>query len=189
MNYPNKIKKIYSKPVNYANRGMDLENLINLSNENYIDKNIAIIYKKPTPIQIVKYDYTKKRITDAYYKNCSTLDYCGVYKGYYIEFDAKNTTLKNLPLSNIAEHQIEHIKRIINHDGIAFLIIMINQECYLLPGDKLLDFIQKGTRKSISYEYIKEHGYAVNINYFKGIDYIKAVDQLIKEKYNEEKEF
>ena len=50
LNYPNNIKKNYHKLVSYANRGMDLENLINKTNESLIENDIAIIYKKPTPI-------------------------------------------------------------------------------------------------------------------------------------------
>lgn len=187
MNYPGNIKKAYVKKVNYANRGMDLENLINTINNYYVEKDIAIIYKKPTPIQVVKYDYTKSRITDAYYKSASTLDYSGVYKGYYIEFDAKNTTKNFLPLANIAEHQVLHIKRVNEHGGIAFLIIMINAECYLLPGEKLLDFIKKAERKSIPYDYIKANGFQTSFNYLKGIDYITALDKLIKERCDNEK--
>ena len=52
MQYPNKIKKKTEKVINYSNRGMNLENLINESNEYYVEKDIALIYKKPTPIGI-----------------------------------------------------------------------------------------------------------------------------------------
>lgn len=187
MNYPGNIKKKYSKTINYANRGMDLENLINMINEYYINNDIAIIYKKPTPIQIVKYDYDKNRIADAYYKSASTLDYNGIYKGYYVEFDAKNTNKNYLPLRNIANHQILHIRKILKHDGIAFLIIMINSKCFLLPGEDLLYFIDNETRKSIPYNYICEKGYEIKYNYLKGIDYIDAVETMIKEKCKNEK--
>lgn len=187
MNYPGNIKKSYKKVVNYANRGMDLENLINITNDYYLEKDIAVIYKKPTPIQIVKYDYDKKRITDAFYKSESTLDYNGVYKGYYIEFDAKNTNKGYLPLTNIADHQINHIRNIVRHKGIAFLIIMINNECFLLEATKLLYFIDTETRKSIPYDYIKNNGYLLEYNYLKGINYLKAVDILIKERCTDEK--
>ena len=186
MNYPSNIKKNYHKNINYGNRGMDLENLINISNEKYLDEDIAIIYKKPTPIQVVNYDYNKKRITDAYYKMASTLDYNGIYKGHYIEFDAKNTNTSNLPLSNIAEHQLNHIKRIIDHHGIAFLIIMIQNEIYLLEGIKVLDFINTNKRKSIPYSYICKNGYKLDYNYLKGVNYIAALDKIIKENKNEE---
>ena len=65
-----------------ANRGMGLENDINLSNEFYIKTNRAIITKRPTPINIVKVDYEKgAKIVDAYFEKQSTTDYNGVYKG------------------------------------------------------------------------------------------------------------
>ena len=187
MNYPNKINKTYKKTISYANRGMDLENLINQINEFYLENNIAVIYKKPTPIQVVKYDYNSNRITDAYYKTQSTLDYNGIYKGYYIEFDAKNTNKNFLPIANIAIHQIKHMRKIINHKGICFLIIGINTEFYLLSATKILKFIDSNERKSIPYNFIVENGYKLKYNYLKGIDYIDAVDNLIKEIYEEVK--
>ena len=42
-------------------------------------------------------------------------------------------------------------------------------------------FIDKKERKSIPYDFIKENGYKLDYNYLKGIDYIKAVDLMIKE--------
>ena len=88
MKYPlgkkpnNKKEKI----VNYSNRGMDLESDINITNEYYRSIEKAFIYKKPTPIQVVKVDYSKsKKITEAYFKESSTTDYNGIYKGKYID--------------------------------------------------------------------------------------------------------
>ena len=185
MNYPSNIKKNYTKNTNYGNRGMFLEDLINQANEYYLEKNIAIIYKKPTPIQVVKYDYNTKRITDAFYMSESTLDYNGIYNGYYIEFDAKSTNTNNLPLANIASHQLKHLEKIISHKGIAFLIILINNEAYLIQGKKVLDFIKSNQRKSIPYDYIKNNGYALKIDYLKGIEYIPAIDLMIKEMCDE----
>ena len=57
MKYPNNIKKNYKKEINYKNRGMDLENLINEACKYYLEHNLAVIYKKPTPIGIVDVDY------------------------------------------------------------------------------------------------------------------------------------
>lgn len=54
MLYPNNIKKTYKKEISYKNRGMDLEYLIEKANEYYKDNDIAYIYKKPTPIKVVK---------------------------------------------------------------------------------------------------------------------------------------
>ena len=108
INYPGKSKTNYTKTVNYSNRGMDLEELINLSNEYYLQEDIAVIYKKPTPITIVdaSFDTHGRVITKAYFKEPSTLDYNGIYRGKYVDFDAKVTKSKtSFPLSNLHEHQ------------------------------------------------------------------------------------
>ena len=65
VNYPGKAKKEYNKYTTYGNRGMGLEELLNESNKYYLDENIAVIYKKPTPITIseVKYGTKEKMIT------------------------------------------------------------------------------------------------------------------------------
>ena len=63
-----------------ANLGMDLEEMINESNEYYLNNDFAVIHKKPTPVQIVKVEYpmrSKAVITEAYYKTPSTTDYYG----------------------------------------------------------------------------------------------------------------
>lgn len=184
VNYPNKIKKEFHKNIDYANRGMDLEELINQTNEYLLDNDIALIYKKPTPIGVVKVNYenNKKIINKGYFASQSTLDYNGLYKGKYIEFDAKSTNSKtSFPLSNVHDHQIKHIRNVIKHKGIVFLIIRINNEIYLLSGTSFIEFIDNEERRSIPYEYIKNTGYLLEYNYMKGLNYISIVDKLIEE--------
>ncbi len=179
MNYPNKIKKEYHKNINYSNRGMDLESIINDTNSYLLSKDIALIYKKPTPIGVVKVDYenNKQIITKAYFATQSTLDYNGLYKGKYVEFDAKNTESKtSFPINNVHPHQIQHIRNVSKHGGIVFLIIRINGLIYLLNGPDFINFIDNFERKSIPYEYIKEYGYLLEYNYIKGLNYIKYID-------------
>ncbi|NLB39819.1 MAG: Holliday junction resolvase RecU, partial [Erysipelotrichaceae bacterium] len=47
-----KREKAVKRPraLSSANRGMNLEEDINISNQYYIDKDIAVITKRPTPI-------------------------------------------------------------------------------------------------------------------------------------------
>ncbi len=186
MHYPNNIQKSYTKiEVSHKNRGMNLENSINISNEYYLKNDIALIYKKPTPIGIVDVSYQndKKIITKAYFKEPSTLDYNGLYKGKYIEFDAKVTKNSNsFPLANIHAHQIKHIRNIIKHGGIVFLIIEMNDNYYLLKGIDLINFIDNNERKSIPFDYIKDKGYILEYNYNKGLNYIDIVGGFINEK-------
>ena len=184
VNYPG-LKKEYVKIKHgYGNRGMDLETLLNETNEYYLEKDIAVIYKKPTPIGInkVRFENNKQVIKEAYFKSQSTLDYNGIYKGYYVDFDAKETLSKTaFPLSNIHEHQLEHIRRIDRHGGIAFLIIKMNSAYFILGAKKIIEFVDNNERKSIPYSYILENGLEIKEGFRPPLDYIKGVDKLIKE--------
>lgn len=195
MLYPNNISKEYQKLniTSHSNRGMDLENAINITNNYYKDKDRAIIYKKPTPIGVVDVSYknNKKTIEKAYFKEQSTLDYNGIYRGRYIDFDAKECKSKTaFPLSNIHHHQTKHIEDIIRHGGIAFLIIRMNNINYLLTGEDYLFYIKNETRKSIAYDYIKEKGYIIKEKYMPALDYLSVIDEIyFKENtYAKEKE-
>ena len=75
--------------ISHANRGMSLEYDLNITNNYYLDNNIACIHKKPTPIQVVRVNYTSKKkaiINEAFFKTPSTTDYNGIYNGKYIDF-------------------------------------------------------------------------------------------------------
>ena len=178
MLYPGNIKKDYKKKISYKNRGMKLENLINESNLYYLENDIAVIYKKPTPILVCRVDYKKNKIEEGYYKIPSTLDYNGIYKGKYIDFDAKETLNKtSFPLSNLHEHQLLHMKRVIKHGGISFLIIKINSLYYLLDGNLIIKFIDNNKRKSIPYEFIKNKGLIIKEGINPSLDYISVIDE------------
>ena len=180
--YPNNIKKTYTRlEVSHSNRGMNLENALNQTNNYYLNNDIAVIYKKPTPIGVVDVSYKnhKKIIEKAYFKEQSTLDYNGLYKGKYLDFDAKETLNKTaFPLSNIHEHQTEHIRKVLKHQGIAFLIIKMNNIYYLLTGEDYLEYIDNNDRKSISYNYIKEKAYIITESLNPPLDYLKIIDNI-----------
>lgn len=190
MNYPNGIKKInipttQNKTIDYKNRGMTLETELNQSNEYYIETSKAFIYKKPTPIKIVKVDYPsrdKAVIKEAYFSTPSTTDYNGIYKGKYIDFEAKETKSKTaFALSNIHPHQIKHLENINNNNGIAFIIVRFTTlaETYLITATSFLNFINSNDKKSIPIEYFKENAYLIKDSYKPRIDYLKIVDILI----------
>ena len=186
MNYPNNIKrqiKEEKKDVVYGNRGMDLETEINITNEYYINIDKAYIYKKPIPIKITDVDYKSKGklIKKAYFESPSTTDYNGIYKGRYIDFEAKETNNKtSFPLSNIHKHQIEHIKNISRHNGICFIIVRFNKlnETYLLMSKDFISYIDNVDKKSISIDYFKKFGYLLKIKYQPRIDYLEIIDKM-----------
>lgn len=179
------------KNTSYKNRGMFLEHIINDSNTFYLSKDIAVIYKKPTPIKVLNVKFRTKQTTlidKAVFSETSTLDYNGIYKGKYVEFDAKEChSSTSFPLSNIKDHQILHIRNILKHGGIVFLIIFMNNKFYLLKGNDLVEFIDNEERKSLPYEYIEKKGYLIKEGYMPRLDYIKTIDEayLKGEKYEE----
>ena len=181
MQYPNQLKKTHQVVINYGNRGMNLEHLLNLSNSYYVLEDIALIYKKPTPIGVIDVHYsTKGKIIDkAFFKAPSTLDYNGLYRGKYIEFEAKETKHhSSFPLSNIHPHQIEHVKKVIQHGGIVFLVVKIQSIVYLLDGQEFLNFIHSNQRKSIPYSYFLEKGHKIVEKINPPLDYLSVVDQV-----------
>ncbi len=166
----------------YKNRGMFLENIINESNTYYNSIDKCLIYKKPTPIKVLNVSYPSNRshvIDKAVYSSISTLDYNGIYKGKYIEFDAKECHSKtSFPLSNIKSHQINHIEKVIFQKGIVFLIIYMNNEFYLLKGEDLIEYINSYDSKSINYNYIKEKCIRISESYTPRLKYLDAVDSV-----------
>ena len=177
-----------SSNIEYGGRGMTLEKDIEQSNNYYFKHGVAVIHKKPTPIQIVNVHYPKRSkavINEAYFRTPSTTDYNGVYRGYYIDFEAKETKNKtSFPLNNIHDHQVEHMKSCFLQKGLVFLLIRFKvlDEVYLLPFSKFEPFwerYKKEIKKSITVEEIKKNSYYIPYQYQPRLNYLKAVDKLI----------
>ncbi|WP_077326624.1 Holliday junction resolvase RecU [Virgibacillus siamensis] len=171
----------------HSNRGMTLEEDINVTNTYYLAAGKAIIHKKPTPVQIVKVNYPKRSaavITEGYFKQPSTTDYNGIYRGRHIDFEAKETKNKTrFPLANIHEHQIKHMKLIVEHGGICFIIIRfaVFDETYLMPAELLFpywDAKNDGGKKSIPYDQIIRDGFLIPFHYQARVNYLAVIDQL-----------
>ncbi len=178
---------------------MTLEEDLNETHAYYLEHDRAVIHKKPTPVQIVQVDYPKRSaavIKEAYFKQASTTDYNGVFKGMYIDFEAKETKNRtSFPLANFHTHQIQHMKKVIQQNGIAFVILRFSStdEVFLLPFPVLLFYwerMDKGGRKSMTKEEITEHSHAIIIGLQPRLDYLKILDKLsfmLNEPFNERK--
>lgn len=188
--YPNQKKSFTPQKQSTSNRGMKFEQIINESNEYYKEHDIAVIYKKPIPIQIVKVDYPSRSgavITEAYYKVPSTTDYNGIYNGHYIDFEAKETQNKtSFPLSNIHPHQIEHLMQVQNHGGISFILVYwkVKDEIYLLEAHHVHQYFRRSKtgRKSITYAEMTEKGHLIKEGFAPRIPYLDVVHYLIQQK-------
>jgi len=185
--YSNSATNLKSALNTYSGRGQTLEEDINETNEYYLLNGIAVIHKKPTPIQIVKVDYPKRSaatIKEAYFKTPSTTDYNGVYNGKYIDFEAKETKNKtSFPLRNIHNHQIKHLKAVKKQGGIGFFIIRFTtiDETYALDSEYVFEFWDKKdeNRKSIPKSFFEEYGIKIPLGLHPRVPYLPAIEELI----------
>lgn len=178
-----------NKETIFGDRGMTLEQEINQSNIYYRTHDIAVIYKKPIPLQIVKVDYPKRSkavIREAYFRQPSTTDYNGIYKGKYVDFEAKETRHKTMfPFTNFHEHQIEHLRKCLKLGGICFVIIrfVTLNEYYVLPASVLIKHWDlqntKDGKKSLSHQLIVENAYPIEPSFNPTLPYLSACDKMM----------
>ena len=138
-------------------RGSTLEELLNRTNEKYLESKLALIQKIPTPITPINIDKQTRHITLAYFDQKSTVDYIGVVQGIPVCFDAKECHTDTFPLANIHEHQVKFMNDFEMQDGIAFILISFTHrnEFYYMRFQELMNFWNRaveGGRKSFRYE-------------------------------------
>ena len=154
-------------------RGSTLEDLINRTNEKYLENGLALIQKIPTPITPINIDKEKRHITLAYFDQKSTVDYIGAVQGIPVCFDAKECAVDTFSLQNIHDHQVDFMVNFEKQGGIAFLIIYYSHKdlFYYLNLAQLLEFwnrAKNGGRKSFRFDELdpkfqmpKKHGVLV----------------------------
>jgi len=166
-------------------RGSTFETMINLTNDKYNQKNLALVQKIPTPIKPIKFDRRQGKITMAHFEQKSTVDYIGLVQGVCICFDAKETSQKRFPLKNIHQHQINFMGQHEFQTGISFILVRFStlDEIYLLPFKQLRDFWDKsinGGRKSIPYDDFRKDLLIKNKDGFM-VHYLEAINVILQE--------
>lgn len=184
-------KKTQKTDISFGNRGKSLEDDLNETNDFYVANGLANIYKKPVPIQIVKVEYPKRSaavIREAYFRTPSTTDYNGVWNGYYIDFEAKETESKtSFPLKNIHPHQIKHMQAVVNQKGVAFFIVRFSKldRTFVAPFqiiEKAWLDMEAGGRKSIPLAIFEEFAEELPLGYAPRIDYLQVVKKFVANK-------
>ncbi|MCI9074855.1 MAG: Holliday junction resolvase RecU [Dorea sp.] len=138
-------------------RGSTLEDMINRTNERYLEQKLALIQKIPTPITPVRMDKEHRQITLAYFEQRSTVDYIGAVQGIPVCFDAKECNTDTFPIQNIHEHQVVFMENFERQQGIAFLVISYTarNELYYMRFKEVRRFwnrAMEGGRKSFRIE-------------------------------------
>ena len=108
-------------------RGSTLEDMVNRTNEWYLEKNLALMQKIPTPITPVRMDKEHRQITLAYFDQRSTIDYIGAVQGIPVCFDAKECAKDTFSLQNVHEHQLEFMNNFEKQGGIAFILVYFSK--------------------------------------------------------------
>lgn len=160
------------------NRGMLFEKIINESIEVYNKNNIGIFHKKNLDIKFFKVNKVEDnpQLENAYISKKSTVDYYGIYKGYFIAFEAKSTEKSELPLQNFANHQLDYLLQIHKNRGISFVLIFLknNNQIFLLESKFLIK-----NNKKIDIKFLHKYGHNLSIMFPGIIDFISVIDLII----------
>lgn len=155
------MSRTYSR--SHANRGAKLENLIDMTNQQYRHKGVALIDKVPNAWVVQR---AGKKIVSAFPQRKTGVDYVGVSHGRAIAIEAKSTTNRtSFPLSMIQDHQIKFLQQFSDQGGISFFIIEFSKlgEIYFAPFEFVASWLKQaseGGRKSIPH---KEFLYNCNL--------------------------
>ncbi|VEU59713.1 Holliday junction resolvase RecU [Mesomycoplasma neurolyticum] len=153
------------------NRGMLLETLINKTIKFYEENNIAIFHKKNLDITFKKINKNLE-LKNGVISKKSTVDYYGVFNGKFVCFEAKSTNDNFLSWSNIKEHQLNYLKKIHKHQGLAFFIILLKNidKFFLLFANEV-----NYKKEKINLDFLKNKGFELDITYPGIIDFIEIL--------------
>ena len=162
-------------------RGLVLEEMINLTNERYREKNLALVQKIPTSIKPVQFDKEHRHITLAYFDQKSTVYYIGAVQGIPVCFDAKECASDTFPLQNIHDHQIAFMRDFEQQGGVSFLLIYFSKHhrCYYLRFEKLMEYWQRqyqGQRKNFKFHEM-EPEFEIPIKNATFVHYLETLNQ------------
>ncbi len=167
-------------------RGSMLEELINLTNDRYREKGLALIQKVPTPITPIEIDKEHHHITLAYFEQKSTVDYIGAVQGIPVCFDAKECAQNTFSLRNVHEHQIQFMRDFEAQEGISFLLIYYRKcdRCYYMRLSELNRFWDRalaGGRKSVGFSELNTK-YFFQTGHGSYVPYLEMINRDLQER-------
>ncbi|WP_165983123.1 Holliday junction resolvase RecU [Macrococcus brunensis] len=146
----------YIKNRKNANKGKYLENLIDISNKQYLAKGVAHITNIPTPTKV---KWSEGEITGAYHSGKSTVDFIGVFDGMFVAFDAKETTKNYLPFKAIRQHQADYLISITKYGGLGFILVLFREvnELYMISIQEFKELQETINRASIPLQWFQDN--------------------------------
>ncbi len=180
------VKRVSKSMAGRANMGMQLEGDVIKSCDIFRERGWANIYKRPTPIRIVKVDpKNPSHLTSAFFAEKSTTDFVGVYRSKYIDFECKEEKTDTLPLANIRPQQLTHLDQVLKMGGIGFFMVCFTsrQEVYILDAKYILkSALEDRSRSGFKRDLFIEKGALVQQGYSPRLEILKAIDSLYFDK-------
>lgn len=170
-----------TKKKSQANRGMDLEKLVEKTNEYYKSIGVADVRKVPTPTKILR--HTGGTFVGHTVKG-EWVDFVGIDLKGTIAFDAKECTQTRFPMKNIHEHQVELLQSWNDYGANTFILLHMKlaNRYFVMPVytlgrfyDRMLTGEGKKGTASISLEEIEENCMEV-YKVGKYLDYLRKLD-------------
>lgn len=160
------------KHKGYANRGKQLELIIDKQNKLYINRNIAYVRKVPTNVRILRTHHNGT--LSGHLMEGEFCDYVGVYKGRAVEFDAKQTKGKSLPFGNIRDNQEAALKKVHELGGYAFIVVWFSEldRYFRLSWESYEHIKSNTTRKSLSLKHFEDYGHEIKAGKNGVLDYL-----------------
>ena len=116
----------------YANRGMNLESLIEYANARYRANGVAIVEKQNTKFIPLRNQYTKQ-INSCKVEKKATVDFMGRYKTIPVAIEAKHTKTNRIRFDAVQNHQAEFLTDFCKDEqGFGAVLVSYNMERFFL---------------------------------------------------------
>lgn len=159
----------------YKNKGMYIESLVEKTIDYINNKDIGLFEKRNIPINIYS---VKGNKIEAYLKEKSLVDFCGVFNGKHIEFETKQTDKDFFKFNLFKKHQLNYLIKSNKHKSLSFLIIhfYVYDKTFAIEINQLKDIYNKFKSKPIPLTFFENNCYELILE-FPGIltiiDFIK----------------
>lgn len=122
----------------------------------------------------------RAKITEAYYRTPSTTDYNGLYRGRYVDFEAKQTQNRtSFPKYLVQNIRLNTFSVFRNRAGSVFFIVRFTSlmQTYLVDAGDLIAAHQQTQAKSIPVSWFEQNGILLKEGLYPRVDYLSAVDE------------
>lgn len=113
--------------VTHANRGMNLETLVECANIAYRADGRAYVSKVEVGWKVFGFDRLRKTVKQAFPVKSSTVDWTGVLRGgRFIAFETKETNNRrsfSISVDAVPQHQVDYLLEVERLGAIAFFLI------------------------------------------------------------------